>query len=354
MAAETPGKLYPVETLRDFTLQAFAKAGVPEGDVRIVTENLIESNLRGVDTHGITRLLPIYIKRLREGIVNPRPDIRIVSEGPSAFLVDGDNGLGAVVGSWAMREVIERAGRTGAAWAGVRHSNHFGACAHFAIQAARRDMVGIAMTNGPAAMAPWGGRKPYVSTNPLCFAVPSEEDDPVVVDMATSVAARGHILLADMRGDETIPDGWALDVNGTPTTNTKAAIAGTVMPMARHKGYALSFMIDVLSGILTGAAYGPHLGSLYNEFERPQDIGHLLGAIDIGRLIPVAEFKRRLTETCREVRAAERAEWASRIYVPGEIESEKRRAREREGIPVAEGVRQEFLGVARELGIPFE
>jgi LDH2 family malate/lactate/ureidoglycolate dehydrogenase len=354
LAGDAPGKLYPVETLREFTFQAFTKAGVPEEDARIVTDNLIDSNLRGVDTHGITRLLPIYIKRLRAGIVNPHPRIRIVSEGPSAFLVDGDNGLGAVVATWAMREVIRRAAESGAAWAGVRASNHFGACAYFAMQATRRDMVGIAMTNGPAAMAPWGGRKPYVSTNPLCFAVPSEERDPVVVDMATSVVARGHILLADMRGDATIPDGWALDPAGKPTTDTKEAIKGTVMPMGGHKGYALSFMIDVLSGILTGARFGPHLGSLYSEFERPQDIGHLLGAIDIKRLVPIADFKRRLAEMCREVRGSELAEWADRIYIPGEIESEKRRAREADGIPVAAGVRDEFIGVARELGIAFD
>jgi LDH2 family malate/lactate/ureidoglycolate dehydrogenase len=354
LAEESPGKLYPVEALREFTRQAFVRAGVPDEDARIVTDNLIESNLRGVDTHGITRLLPIYIRRLRAGVINPRPDIRIVSESPSAFLVDGDNGLGAVVATWANREVIERAGRQGAAWAGVRQSNHFGACAYFAMQAARQDMVGIAMTNGPAAMAPWGGRRPYFGTNPICFAAPSAESEPVVVDLATSLVARGHILLADMRGDTTIPEGWALDVNGQPTTDTKAAIAGTVMPMAAHKGYALAFMIDVLSGILTAAAFGPHLGSLYTEFERPQDVGHLLGAIDIGRLIPVAVFKQRLAQLCREVREAERADWADRIYVPGEIESEKRRAREAEGIPIAEGIRQEFIGVARELGISFD
>jgi LDH2 family malate/lactate/ureidoglycolate dehydrogenase len=354
MAEEAPGRLYPVQALRDFTVTAFRKVGVPEEDARIVAENLIESNLRGVDTHGITRLLPIYIRRLREGIVNVQPNITIVSDGPSAFLVDGDNGLGAVVATWTMREIIKRAAEQGAAWAGVRASNHFGACAHFAMQAARKDMVGIAMTNGPAAMAPWGGRKPYVSTNPICFAVPSQESDPVVVDMATSVVARGHILLADMREEPTIPEGWALDPSGRPTTDTKAAIAGTVMPMGGHKGYALSFMIDVLSGVLSGASFGPHLGSLYTEFKRPQDIGHLLGAIDIGRLVPIAEFKRRLAEMCHEVRGAELAEWAERIYVPGEIESEKRRAREAAGIPVPEGVRQELIGIARELGIAFE
>lgn len=347
-------KNYPVETLREFTLEAFRRVGVPEDDARIVTDNLIESNLRGVDTHGITRLLPIYIRRLKEGIVNPRPDIKIVQDSPSAFLVDGDNGLGAVVGTWAMRKVIERAAEHGAAWAGIRHSNHFGACAYFAMQAARQDMVGIALTNGPADVAPWGSRQAYLGTNPICIAAPTEDGDPLIVDMATSVVARGHILLAQMRGDRTIPEGWAMDASGTPTTDTIAALGGTVLPMAGHKGYALSFMIDVLCGVMTGSAFGPHVGRLYSALDRPQDIGHLLGAIDIGRLVPVPEFKRRLSEMCREIRASELAEWAERIYVPGEIESEQRKTRETEGIPIADGIRQELSAVARDLGIDFE
>lgn len=342
---------YPVETLREFTFQSFSRVGVPENDARIVTDNLIEANLRGVDTHGITRLLPIYIRRLRLGIVNSRPEIKIVRDSPSAFLVDGDNGLGAVVGTWAMQKVIERAAEHGAAWAVVRRSNHFGACAYFALQAARRDMLGLTFTNGSRAVAPWGGRQAYHSTNPLCIAVPSQDGDPVVADLATSVAARGHILLADMRGESSIPEGWALDASGQPTTDIQAALGGTLMPMAGHKGYVLAFMIDVLCGVLTGASFGPHIGSLYTALDRPQDLGHLFGAVDIGQLVPLSDFKRRLAEMCREVRANELAEWAERIYVPGEIESEKRKQRELEGIPIDEGVQQKLDAVARELDI---
>ena len=353
MAGDDQGTLYPVEVLRAFTRQAFVKAGVPEDDADVVTDNLIEANLRGVDTHGITRLLAIYIKRLRAGIVNARPRITIVAESPSAITVDGDNGLGAVVATWAMQEAIRRAGETGACWAGVRRSNHFGATAYFTLMAAARDMVGIGMTNGPAAMAPWGGAKAYMSTNPISFAVPGE-DQPVVFDMATSVAARGHILLAVTRGDERIPEGWALDKEGRPTTDPKAAVEGTVMPMAGYKGYVLSMMIDILCGCLTGAAFGPHLGPLYGQFERPQDIGHLFGAIDVGRMVPIAEFKTRLAQMCREIKATPLAAGASGIYIPGEIEAGKRARRLQEGIPIPEGVRREFLEVARELDIPFD
>jgi LDH2 family malate/lactate/ureidoglycolate dehydrogenase len=353
MAVEEQAKLYPVEMLRDFTRRAFTKAGVPDEDAEVVTDNLIEANLRGVDTHGITRLLLIYVKRLRAGIVNARPDIRIVSESPAAITVDGDNGLGAVVGAWAMREAIRRGGEAGACWAGVRHSNHFGATAYFTLMAARQDMVGIGMTNGPAAMAPWGGSKAYMSTNPISFAVPAE-GEPVVFDMATSVAARGHILLAATKGQQTIPEGWALDKEGRPTTDTQAAIEGTVMPMAGYKGYVLSMMIDILSGCLTGSAFGPHLGPLYGVFDRPQDIGHLFGVIDVGRMVPIDEFKTRLAQMTREIKDTPLAAGATGIYIPGEIEAGKRARRLEEGIPIPEGVRQEFLEVARDLDIPFD
>jgi LDH2 family malate/lactate/ureidoglycolate dehydrogenase len=352
MAAEAPGTLYPVEQLRQFTLRAFTTAGVPDEDAQIVTDNLIEANLRGVDTHGITRLLAIYVRRLKVGIVKARPNIRVVSDNPSAIVVDGDNGLGAVVGAFAMREAIRRAGQTGACWAGVRNSNHFGATAYFTLMAAKEDMVGIGMTNGPASMAPWGGSKAYMSTNPFSFAVPAE-GEPVVIDMATSVAARGHILLASTRGDETIPEGWALDKEGRPTTDTQAALEGTVMPMAGYKGAVISMMIDVLSGVLTGAAFGPHIGPLYGKLDTPQNIGHLLGAIDVGKMVPIPEFKARLAQMCREIKDTPLAVGATGIFIPGEIEAGKKARRQQEGIPIAEGVEREFREVAQELGISF-
>lgn len=352
MADETGGTLYPVEQLRQFTLRAFTTAGVPDEDAATVTDNLIEANLRGVDTHGITRLLAIYVKRLKVGIVNPRPNIQIVADNPSSIVVDGDNGLGAVVGTFAMREAIRRAGQTGACWAGVRNSNHFGATAYFTLMAAREEMVGIGMTNGPASMAPWGGTRAYMSTNPFSFAVPAE-GEPVIIDMATSVAARGHILLASTRGDETIPEGWALDSEGRPTTDTRAALEGTVMPMAGYKGAVISMMIDVLSGVLTGASFGPHLGPLYGKLDKKQDVGHLFGAIDVGKLVPLPQFKQRLAQMCREIKDTPLAAGASGIYIPGEIENAKKARRLEEGIPIAEGVEREFREVARELNISF-
>ncbi|MBI4493962.1 MAG: Ldh family oxidoreductase [Chloroflexi bacterium] len=347
------GQLYPVETLRAFTVQAFLRCGVAEPDAEVVADSLLEADLRGVDSHGVTRLLGTYVKRLRRGVVNPRPTVRLVDESAATLLFDGDNGLGAVVGKQAMEACIQRARAAGAAWAGVRHSNHFGACAYYTLMAAQSDHVGIAMTNSPPAMAPWGGVTPYLGTNPLSIALPAEAE-PVVLDMATSVAARGHIILAAARGEATIPPGWALDARGRPTTDTREALAGLAMPLGGHKGYGLAMAIEALCGLLTGAAFGPGIGSLSREFQRPQDVGHLFGALDVGRMVPLEAFKARLGQMCRELRACTLAEGFERIYVPGEIEAEQRQRRLREGIPVPEPIREEFRALGSELGIAFE
>lgn len=345
---------YPVQALRDFTLQALTKAGLSEAHAQIVTENLIQANLRGVESHGITRLLATYIKRIQAGGFNAHPNIRIARESPSAILVDADNAMGAVAGAWTMDECTRRARETGACFAGVLNSNHFGASAFFAIRATEADMVGFTTTNSGPAMAPWGGVEPYTGTNPICFAVPSKEGYPLVLDMATTVTAKGYVMMAQIKGQETIPEGWALDTRGRPTTRTAEAVAGTLMPVGGHKGYAMSFMIDVLCGVLTGAGFGPHISTIYGDLWRPQSTGHLFAAIDIARFVDPDVFKERLAQMCAEIRAVEKAEAVERIYVPGEIEWERQRAFERDGIPIAEGVRRDFQAVARALGIPFE
>jgi LDH2 family malate/lactate/ureidoglycolate dehydrogenase len=346
------GRRYPVEGLRAFTFAVFCKAGLWESQAQTVTDSLIEANLRGVDTHGITRMLGIYVERIQRGIINTEPNLRVVREGPSTLLLDGDNGMGAVVAEWAMELTIHKARKAGSAWAAVQHSNHFGAVATWTMMAATEGMVGIGMTNGPSNMAPWGGVTPYMSTNPISFALPTS-GDPVVLDMATSVAAKGNIILAAAKG-EPIPPGWAMDKRGRPTTDAQEAVEGLVMPLGGHKGYALSMVIDALSGILADTAFGPHIGRLYDEWEKPQDIGHLFGAIDIGHFVPHATFTERIDRMIEEIHASELAEGSMRIYVPGEIEAEKTRARREEGIPLPEVIADQFRELGAELGVPFD
>jgi LDH2 family malate/lactate/ureidoglycolate dehydrogenase len=343
---------YPPESLRTFASRCLQAAGAPVADADTVAENLTDAHLRGVDSHGVTRLIKIYVERLEAGIVNPRPQPRIVHEAPGMALVDADNGLGAVAGSYAMRVCLEKARGAGTAWVGVHNSNHFGACAFYTNRIAAEGMVGIALTNAPATMAPWGGIEPYLGTNPIGFSVPTRDGTPISVDMATSVAARGYILLAAAKG-EPIPAGWAQDKRGQPTTDAKEALEGTVLPMAGHKGYALALMIDLLSGVLTGAGFGRLIGQLYGDFQHPQNVGHLIGAIDIQHFLPLDQFYDRIDRMAAEIRSIPRAEGVARIFLPGDIEAAKAEQRQREGIPVAEPIRQQLAELGRRLGVPF-
>jgi LDH2 family malate/lactate/ureidoglycolate dehydrogenase len=344
--------LFNVGDLRSFTHRVFVKAGLSEADAITETNSLIEANLRGVDTHGITRMLVIYVERLVKGSVKADGRPYVVSESPSTALVDGDNAMGAIVANFAMHTCIAKARDAGSAWVSVRNSNHFGACAYWAMMANREGMVGFATTNGPANMAPWGGVTPFTSTNPLAFAVPAGNGRSIVVDMATSVAAKGKIFLAAKRG-KPLPEGWALDKRGRPTTDPRAAIDGLVMPLGGHKGYALALMIDILSGILSGADFGPHVGKLYGDYDRGQNIGHLFGAIDISRFVPLAEFTARADQLADEVRSVELADGVSRVFVPGEIEDEATAKRLKDGIPIPEAVVQDFTKLGNDLGVPF-
>jgi LDH2 family malate/lactate/ureidoglycolate dehydrogenase len=344
---------YPPDTLRQFASRCLQAVGVPAADAETVADNLTDSHLRGVDSHGVTRLIEVYVEQVEAGIINPRPDMRLVEDSTALGLLDADNGLGAVAGTRAMRLCIEKAREVGAAWVGVRNSNHFGACAYYTNQMAAHGLVGIGMTNAPPTMAPWGGIEPYFGTNPLGVSFPTRSGTPISVDLATSVAARGYILLAAAKG-EPIPPGWAQDTRGRPTTDAQQALEGTVLPMAGHKGYALALMIDVMCGVLTGAGFGHGLGQLYGDLQRPQSIGHLLGAIDISRFIPLEQFYDRIDQMAREIRATPLAEGVAQIFVPGDIEAAKTEQRRREGIPVAEPIRRQFVALGQRLGVPFE
>ncbi|MDA8215990.1 MAG: Ldh family oxidoreductase [Dehalococcoidales bacterium] len=352
MAQTEAVKNYPVETLRDFTFNVFRALDVPEGDAHIVANSLLEANLRGVDTHGITRLLGIYVKRLQAGIVNKDGQVEVEQEGPSTLLVNGRNCLGAVVAQKTMQLCLAKAEQSGACWAGIHNSNHCGALAYWSMQAVERDMIGLAFTNGPASMAPWGGAEAYLSTNPVSFAIPAGEEPPIVLDMATSAVSRGRIILAASRGEK-IPLGWAVDRDGKPTEDAAEGVKGFVMPMAGYKGYGLSLLVDILCGTLTGAAFGPHVGSLYEEFSRGQDVGTMFGAFQVSRFMPAERFKARVDQEICEIKSCRLAEGSERIYLPGEIEFEKKQTRLREGIPLDLVRMAEFSDIGKELGVPF-
>ncbi|SHE31522.1 Malate/lactate/ureidoglycolate dehydrogenase, LDH2 family [Desulfofundulus australicus DSM 11792] len=338
---------FSVETLTGFCRELLVAVGVPGEDAEVVAGVLIDTSLEGIDTHGISRL-PIYLSRVRNGRINARPRITVEKSGAVAT-VDGDNGLGQLVAVRSMEVAINLAAECGVGFVATRRSNHFGAASYYCKMAARRQMVGMAFTNTPPGIPPWGGRRPYFGTNPIAFAFPTDKH-PVVVDMSSSTVARGNIILAAREGRE-IPPGWAIDAEGRPTTDPGKALEGAVLPVGGAKGYALALAVEVMSGIISGSAYGPEVGWIYDDSLEPVNIGHSFIAIDISRLMPVETFHERMADMIRGIKAVPLAEGFERIFIPGERRQIKAQARMNEGIPVSDNLLKELNELARELGV---
>jgi LDH2 family malate/lactate/ureidoglycolate dehydrogenase len=341
--------LFQADALRSFCEEIFVSCGMAPEDAFIVADGLVQSNLRGVDSHGVTRV-GIYAKRLKMGLVNPHPEVKIVRESAATLLVDGDNGMGQVVGVRALELGLEKVKQSGGVYVGVRRSNHYGAGAYYVQRAVARDVVAFAYSNAPPTMAPWGGVDPYVGTNPYAFGVPAGEHPPIILDMATSIVARGKIILAAERG-ESIPEGWAIDKHGNETTDAQEALEGSVLPFGGPKGYALSLMIDIMAGALTGAGFGPRVNSLYDNFDEPQDVGAFFQLIDIGQFADPAAFKANIDRMIEEIKASRKAAGTEEIFLPGEIEYRMEQEREASGIPVGAETVAELREVGRSCGV---
>lgn len=323
-------------------------SGVPEEDAAIVTDVLVDTSLEGIDTHGISRL-PVYLTRIQNGRINAKAKIKVDRTAPSLANIDGDNGLGQLVGVRSMQVAVEMAREAGVGAAAVRHSNHFGASSYYCKMASSSGMVGMAFTNTPSGIPPWGGKEAYFGTNPISFAFPGKEQ-PVVIDMSSSTVARGNIILAAKEG-RPIPEGWAIDSEGRPTTDARAALDGAVLPMAGPKGYAMALAVEIMSGILSGSAYGPRVGWIYDESTQPVNIGHFFLAIDISRLMPQSEFLSRMDHMTGEIKDSPKADGVKEIFIPGERRTNSARKRAEEGIPVSPQLLDELNKLACELGV---
>jgi LDH2 family malate/lactate/ureidoglycolate dehydrogenase len=338
--------------LSGFCVAVLEKVGVPRENAEIVAHSLLAANLRGVDTHGITRL-PIYVERLHAGLTNGRAQGSVIAETPTTAIFDGQDGLGQVVGTKAMQLAIRKAESAGVGMVTARNSTHYGTAGYYAMMALENDMIGIALTNSPSLMAPWGGRKAFLGTNPLAIAVPAGEEKPFVLDMATSVVARGAIILAAKKG-ETIPISWGLNKDGEPTTNAKEANEGALLPLGGHKGFGLAMAIEVLTATLAGGPFGPHIGELYKNPTRAQGVGHFFGAVRIDRFRPVAEFKADMDAMIREVKAEPLAKGFSKIMVAGEPEYLTAEERREKGVPLSDAVVSDLTKLGASVGVPFE
>jgi LDH2 family malate/lactate/ureidoglycolate dehydrogenase len=353
MATVDSGTFINHKALGEWAKNIFMKVGVSASDADIITKSLISANLRGVDTHGVTRMMGVYVKRIRVGVMNPVPRFEIVREKASTALIDCHNSIGQLGAHLAMQKTIEKAKKTGTAFVATTHSNHYGAAAYWTMMALEHGMIGFSAVNAPAAVAPTGGREALFGTNPFAVAVPAGKDIPFVLDMATTLVARGRIVLYAKQGKELQP-GWAFDAMGRPTTDPQVALKGLLAPMGGYKGYGIAFAVDILSGILTGSNFGRHFpGMLAENLEKPTDVGGVFGAIDIESFMDLSEFNARMEQAFTEVRNCVKADGVEKIYTPGEIEHNTTRERLQSGIPLPEEIHREYVALGKELGVPF-
>jgi LDH2 family malate/lactate/ureidoglycolate dehydrogenase len=311
---------------------------------------MVEADLRGSDTHGVIRL-PLYIRRIRAGGIKATPDIRVISDRPSAALLDGDNGMGHLVMRRAAEIAIEKAKTTGIGWVGARMSNHAGPAALYVMMPLKRDMIGLYFAVGSNNhLPPWGGSESLLGTNPMAVAVPALEEPPVVLDMAPTVAAYGKVRLKAQRG-EPMPVGWMIDRDGRPLTDPKRADEGHLLPIGDYKGYGLSLVIGLLAGALNRAALGREVVDFVKETGKATNTGQAIAALSVDAFMPAADFKRAVDRMIRDIRASRRLPGVKRIWLPGEQSHAKWLERRAHGVPVAKGLRESLDAVARDLGI---
>ena len=351
-------------TLRDFSARVFVHFGVPPEDAALAASVLSSADLRGIESHGVARL-HTYFDMLELGRINPKPNVRIVRESASTATVDGDNGLGLVVGPKANAIAMAKAREAGSGWVSVRNTNHYGIAGWYVLEALKHDLIGWAMTNSTKLVAPLWGAERMLGTNPIAIAFPGLEEPPIVIDMATCAAAYGKIEIAKRAGEK-VPEGWAIDREGRGTTDPQAMIdGGALLPLGSdrerggHKGYGLALMVDVLCAVLSGANWGPFTPPFALRQEIPKrsvgkGIGHFFGALRIDAFVDPREFKRQIDDLVRTFRATKPAPGTSGPLIPGDPEREAERVRSKEGIPVVRPVVEDLLDVSRRTGIPLD
>ena len=349
---------YPLDALKDYVVRFFSALDVPEIDARIAADVLVSADLRGINSHGVIRLHSYYGNRLRKNLIDPLSPIKTLQESSATLALDGANGLGQVVAYRAMSRCIEKADKAGLAVTTVRNSNHFGIAGYYAMMALPEDMIGISLTNSRPLVAPTFAKKSAIGTNPIAVAVPAGEEKPYVLDMATSIVPLGRVAVYEKTG-QSVPEGWGIDQNGTLTENPAEIIHdGSLLPlggpakMRGYKGYGLSLLVDILSGVLSGAAFGEDVG----RPDRPgnSDVGHFFAAIKIENFRPVDLFKKDMDIYIRALKALPKLPGQDRIFIHGEKEFERAETYAAQGVPLMIEVGQSLKEAGEEAGIPFD
>jgi LDH2 family malate/lactate/ureidoglycolate dehydrogenase len=334
--------------LTQFGTSVLTATGVPQADAHLLSDSLVTAELWGHSSHGMLRL-PWYVERLRSGAMEAVTHSERVMDNGSIVVVDGCHGIGQVLTQQAVTLGVERAQQHGISAVAVRNSNHFGTAAYFTREAAKAGCVAFLATNASPAMAPWGGKQKAIGTNPWSIAAPAGSKGVAVMDIANTAVARGKIYLAAERGQE-IPPLWAADENGVPTTDAQKAIHGLILPMAGHKGYIISFMMDVLAGVLTGSNFGSNVAGPYDPTRR-SGCGHLLITIDVKSMMPEEEFAQRMEALINEVKDIPKADGIEEIFFPGELEDSNTRRLIKAGITIADNTWQSMEKLATETGV---
>ncbi len=362
--AEVESLTFPIERLREFSTRVFVHFGVPPSDAAQAADVLACADLRGIDSHGVARL-HTYFEMLSLRRINPAPRIRVVRSTASVASVDGDNGLGLVVGPQANRIALDMAVAFGSGWVSVRNTNHFGIAGYYVLKALEHDLIGWAMTNSTSLVTPLWGAERMLGTNPIAIGFPGGVEPPIVIDMATSAAAYGKVEIA-ARHRQRIPSGWGIDSAGEITTDPQAMIAGgALLPLGSdrehggHKGYALAMMVDILCAVLSGANWGPFTPPFALRQKEPErsvglGIGHFFGAMQIGGFIEPDEFKKQIDDYVRVFRATRPAPGTNGPLIPGDPEREAEQVRRAQGVPLVMPVVEDLRNISRQTGIPFD
>ncbi len=337
-----------IQQLEAFVHRCLRVVGLPDDDAGIVAGLMSEADLNGSDGHGVFRL-PQYVKRIQSGGMNVKPDIHVTKDRGAMALVDGDDGMGHLVMHFATELAMDRAVDHGVAWVGVRNSNHAGPAALYARMPLARDMIGIYVAVGSANhLPPWGGTEMLLSTNPIAVGIPANEEPPIVLDMATTVAAYGKVKTAAQRGEQ-MPEGWMIDREGNPLTDPARAADGFLLPIGGAKGYGLSLIFGLLAGTLNGAAFGRDVIDFNADSASLTNTGQFIVALSVAAFADVGTFKNSVDEVIRSIHASPTLPGFDEVRVPGEGSLRIRRRREEAGIPIPDGLYETLCGLAQAL-----
>lgn len=345
--AKTSEYIVTAKNLKAFCVDVYQRVGLPQEDAEVAADVLVEAELQGKDIQGVF-FLERHVKRLRQGMVNPRPRSRVLTQAPGLMLLDGDGGLGQVVATRAMQVAIDRADEQGVCIVGVRNSNDFTMAGYYAMQAVARDMIGFCATSSAAVVPPFGGLDPVVSQGTMAWGIPAGKERPILVDMSQAVAPIGKIRNAARDGRK-IPEGWAVNSNGQPIVDAHEALKRPILvPIGGYKGFALELVADVLAGVLMGAPVGEALPS---DLDKQGAEGQIFYALKVSVVMPVAEFKASVDNLVHRIKGTRRAKGVDRIYVPGERALECREQRLKEGIPIVAQTHSVLLRLKQELKV---